>query len=82
VPKCKWANGVLLHKGNKKPTVPVARTREMKGTFESMSHIPNAIKYKEHYWQLCGDLKDTVFVLEFQDDLPKNWYFLYYGIVK
>jgi hypothetical protein len=46
--KCKWTNGVLLHKGKRKPAVPVAQAGAMTERFESMSHVLNAIKYKEN----------------------------------
>jgi hypothetical protein len=55
----------------------VAHAGGMKKTFDSMSYKPNAIKYKEHYWQLCGDLKGTVFVIEFRSEFSKNCCFLH-----
>lgn len=46
--KCKWTNGVLLYKGNRKPRVLVVHAGAMLERFESMSHSLNAIKYKEN----------------------------------
>ena len=48
---------VLLHNGNINPSVPVAHATGMKESYKSMETILNAIKYSEHNWSICGDLK-------------------------
>ena len=45
---------VLLHNGNKFPSVPLAYAANMKESYESML---GKIKYGEFKWKLCGDLK-------------------------
>jgi hypothetical protein len=44
-------NSVLLSKRIYKPSIPVVHAIGMKGTYESMPHILNSIKYKDHHWQ-------------------------------
>ena len=48
---------VLLHNGNKLASVPIGHSIQMKETYENMKSIPDKIKYAEHEWVICGDLK-------------------------
>lgn len=48
---------VLLHKTNKKPSIPVAYSTETSETYEAMENILKCIKYEEHQWRICCDLK-------------------------
>ena len=48
---------VLLHNGNKFPSVPLAHAANMKEIYESMKLLLEKIKYDEFKWKLCGDLK-------------------------
>ena len=48
---------VLLHNGNKFPTVPLAHAANMKESYESMKLLLGKIKYDEFKWKLCGDPK-------------------------
>ena len=48
---------VLLHNGNKFPSVPLAHAANMKETYESMKLLLQKIKYEEHKWNICCDLK-------------------------
>ena len=48
---------VLLHNGNKFPSVPFAHAANMKENYESMKLLLGKIKYDEFKWKLCGDLK-------------------------
>jgi len=48
---------VLLHNGNKFPSVPLAHAANMKVSYESMKLLLGKIKYAELKWKLCGDLK-------------------------
>jgi hypothetical protein len=52
---------VLSHNGKKNSSVSVAYAIGMKETHESISNMPNVIKYKEHHRQLRGQLKITAF---------------------
>jgi hypothetical protein len=48
---------VLLHKGDKYAVVPVSYSTHLKETQENLEILLNKIKYKEHAWIICGDLK-------------------------
>ena len=48
---------VLLHNGNKLASVPIAHSVTLKETYESMRSILQKIKYSDHCWMICGDLK-------------------------
>jgi len=48
---------VLLHNGNRLPSVPLAHAANMKESYESMKLLLGKIKYDKFKWKLCGDLK-------------------------
>ena len=48
---------VLLHNGNIYASVPVGRSVQLKETYENMAMLLKNIKYNEHKWLVCGDLK-------------------------
>lgn len=48
---------VLLHIGNKQPSVPIAYSTNMRETFENMKLILDVIKYDTYNWKICCDLK-------------------------
>lgn len=48
---------VLLHIGNKYPSVPIAHATCMAETYENMKIILDAINYNKHTWMICCDLK-------------------------
>jgi hypothetical protein len=48
---------VLLHNGNKKPSIHIAHAVHLNETYENMVVLLDAINYKIHKWSLCGDLK-------------------------
>lgn len=47
----------LLHNGNKQPTVPIAYSRSLKETRETMKLILHKLNYDQHKWKICADLK-------------------------
>ena len=57
---------LLLHNGNTLPSVPIAHAAELKETYESMELVLVKIKYEEHQWQICGDLKVVALILRLQ----------------
>ena len=67
---------VLLHNGNKRPSIPLAHAVDMKETYESMSLILNAISYDTYKWQICGDLKVIGLLLVLQGGFTKYCCFL------
>lgn len=48
---------VLLHIGNKYPSVPIAYGREVKENYDTMKLILELINYDLHAWKICCDLK-------------------------
>ncbi|KAI6651194.1 hypothetical protein LOD99_14548 [Oopsacas minuta] len=48
---------VLLHNGNLKPGVPIAHSVYLKETFVNLQEVLDAIQYRTHKWNICGDLK-------------------------
>ena len=54
---------VLLHKGNRFPSVPLAHAANIKESYESMKLLSGKIKYGEFKWKLSGDLKVVAMLL-------------------
>ena len=54
---------VLLHNGNKFPSVPLAHAADVKESYESMKLLLGKIKCDELKWKLCGDLKVVALLL-------------------
>ena len=56
---------VLLHNGNRLPSVPLAHAANTKESYESMKLLFGKIKYDEFKWKLC-DLKVVAMLLGMQ----------------
>ena len=54
---------ILLHNGNRFPSVPLAHEANMNGSYESIKLLLGKIKYNEFKWKLCGDLKVVALLL-------------------
>jgi len=54
---------VLLNKGSRFPSVPLAYAVNMKESYESMKLLLGEIHYDEFKWKLCGDLKFVALLL-------------------
>jgi len=54
---------VLLHNGNKFPSVPFAHAANMKERYESVKLLLGRINCGELTWNLCGDLKVVILLL-------------------
>ena len=71
---------VLLRNGNQKPSVPVAYSKKTKETFkrsyESMKHLLACIRYHDHKWHICGDLKVVGLLLGLQMGYTRYMCFL------
>ena len=67
---------VLLHNGNRFPSVPLAHAANMKASYESMTLLLGKIKYGEFKLKLCGDLKVVVLLLGMQLGYTKYCCFL------
>ena len=67
---------VLLHNGNKHPSIPVAYSIQMSETYEKIQHLLNRILYDIFNWYVCGDLKMLGFLLGLQGGFTKFSFFL------
>jgi len=67
---------VLLHNGNKLPSVPLAHAANKKESYESMKLLLGKNKYDEFKWKLCGDLKVVALLLGMQFGYTKYCCFL------
>lgn len=68
--------GVLLHNGNKLASLPVAHSVQMKETYENMKILLDELKYGQHQWLICGDLKVIALLLGLQGGYTKYPCFL------
>jgi hypothetical protein len=48
---------VLFHNSNVLASIPFARSTKMPESYETLKLVLEKIKYHEHEWQICGDLK-------------------------
>lgn len=62
---------VLLHNTNVYAPVPVAHSVTLKEKYENIEMVLNKIKYTEHNWQICGDLKILTLILGQQSGFTK-----------
>ena len=68
--------GVLLHNGNKYPSIPIAHSVHLKESYDNMELLLEAIKYREYQWSLCGDLKVIDLLMGMQAGFTKYCCFL------
>jgi hypothetical protein len=57
---------VLLHNGNKYPSVPLAHVVNMKESYENTKLLLEKIHYTKCKWIICGDLKVIALLLGLQ----------------
>ena len=67
---------ILLHNGNRFPSLPLALAANMKGNYERMKLLLGKFKYDEFKWKLCGDLKVMALLLGMQLGYTKYCCFL------
>lgn len=67
---------VLLHNDGAYRPIPVAYTRKLKETYDSMKLIFEKIKYEEHGWDVSGDLKVVALIMGLQLGRTKNSCFI------
>jgi hypothetical protein len=67
---------VLLHNGNLLPSIPIGHAVHMKETYGNMKLLLESIKYEDHKWQICGDLKVVALLLGMQLGYTKYCCFL------
>ncbi|GFG37027.1 hypothetical protein Cfor_05729 [Coptotermes formosanus] len=65
---------VLLHNGNKFPSVPLAYATNMKETYENTKILLEKIQYDKYCWTICCDLKVTALLMaDWQDNPMIGW---------
>lgn len=67
---------VLLHNGNKKPSIPIAHAVNMKETYEAMASLLKNVNYERHNWKVCCDLKIFAILTGLQGGYTKYCCFL------
>jgi len=72
----KSLKAVLLHNGNKFASVPVGHSVQMSESYGNMEFLLSSLKYRDHNWMICGDLKIVGLVLGLQGDYTKYPCFL------
>lgn len=67
---------VLLHNGNKYAAVPLAHSTTLRESYKNLKFLLETIKYSEHDWLICGDLKMINIILGQQSGYTKYPCFL------
>ncbi|XP_061420717.1 uncharacterized protein LOC133350399 [Lethenteron reissneri] len=62
---------VLLHNGNKYPSLPLAQMVHLKEDYNSIKTLMHALKYDEYGWEVIGDFKMVAFLMGLQGDFTK-----------
>ena len=70
---------VLLHNGNKYPSIPIAHSVHLKELYDNMELLLEAVKYNQYQWNLCGDLKIIGLFMGMQAGFTKYCCFLSLG---
>ena len=58
----KSLKAVLIHKGNKYPSLSLAHSVHLKETYENVKTVLNVLKYEQYNWEVNGDFKMIVFL--------------------
>lgn len=67
---------VLLHNGNKHPSIPVGYSTKKDETYENISNLLNKIKYDKYKWEVCADFKMIAILTGMQTGYTKYMCFL------
>ena len=70
---------VLLHNSNRYASIPIGHFVHLKETYENMNMLLMKIKYNEHKWIICGELKVLSRLLRQQGGIPNIYAFCVYG---
>src|SRR5277367_6713306 len=68
---------VLLHNGNKHPSVPIGHSVLMKEDYENVKVLLQKIKYVDYKWDVFGDFKMLGFLMGMQSGFTKYPCFLF-----
>ena len=69
---------VLLHNGNRYASIPVGHSVTLKESYENVKNVLETLKYNDHGWMICVDLKMMNFFLGQQGGYTKYPCFLCY----
>lgn len=72
----KSLKGVLLHIGNKYPSVPVIYGIDVAENYNNINAILQLINYDKHQWVICSDLKIVAIVMGLKKGFSKHQCFL------
>jgi len=61
----------LLHNSNVLASIPLAHSTKLSESYETLKLVLERIKYREHEWQICGDLKVIGLLLGIQRGYTK-----------
>ncbi|GAB0086386.1 uncharacterized protein DMENIID0001_004390 [Sergentomyia squamirostris] len=64
--------GVLLHNGNKLPSIPIIYSITLKEDFESLKQVMDLIKWSDHQWPICADYKVVTKLMGIKPGFPKH----------
>jgi hypothetical protein len=67
---------VLLHNGNKFPSVPVGYSKVMKETYDNLKFLLEKLQYNKYCWVICCDLKVVALLTGLQLGYTKYCCFL------
>jgi len=67
---------VLLHNTNELASIPIGYSVNMNEEYQSLKLVLKKIKYTEHNWQICGDLKILTILLGQQSGFTRHPCFL------
>lgn len=62
---------VLLHNGNKYPSLPMAHSVHLKEDYASVKMLLSALKYDDYGWEVIGDFKMVSFLMGLQGGFTK-----------
>ena len=65
---------VLIHNGDRFPSVPLAHAANMKESYESMKRLLGRIKCDEFKWKFCADLKVVALLLGCNSRTKYCWF--------
>lgn len=67
---------VLLYIGNSVASIPIAHSASLKENYENLETLLSSVKYNEHEWLICADLKVIAILLGLQGGYSKFSCFL------
>ena len=67
----KSLKAVLIHNGNKYPSLPLAHSVHLKETYENVKTVLNVLKYDQYNWEVIGNFKMIAFLMGMQGGFTK-----------